>query len=256
MPALRFLITALPKSGIHLLDNMLAPIAKMMSGSTRACAVWVTAHAFAGWGTGLTPKATTMERLENMLRIGHGGGHLAALVDVVAWCLSNEVAVIHLYRDLREVAVSEAYHVANPSKEFLHPYKAELAALPTHKARISAILQGYREHAPLRQRWELFAGWLNVPWVLNVPFNDLVTDKEGGAWALLNYLTMTSDVQFPYDLVHAMVAASSPLRSQTFRKGVAGSWRDDFDGELIEIGRAALGPWWKWCEEQFEEVLH
>jgi hypothetical protein len=247
----RILATTFPKSGTHLLVQMLRPLAEPSAktaprpdGTER---LYINSHNNGGWGPDLRA-ADEINRALDLIRPGeYAVGHLSCwptsiFERVVAWGdQSDRWAVIFLYRDLRDVAVSETYHIEHPDESIgRHPFKAEFNVLPDHQARIRAIITGHAGHPPLLDRFEEYLGWVLAPQVLPMRYEDLRTDPHAASLRILRYLRQFGPDEYDDDLADAMVASIYPEGSPTFRAGRVGDWIREFDAETTATARRWL----------------
>ncbi|MCK5558792.1 MAG: hypothetical protein KAJ01_10450 [Candidatus Hydrogenedentes bacterium] len=238
-------LTSFPKAGMHLLDQMFSPLVELITGTPRLAAIWAASHEYSGWGPNRLSTDLIMKRLDMIEDFGFGAGHMAAVPEVMRRMKDDGWAVLFLYRDLRDVAVSEAYHVMNPAKAWLHPRKNDLARLPNHKMRIRAIIKGYDGWPPLRERWKPYAGWLQQDWICALPFRHLREAPKHSLVGILRYLTLRAGRNYPAVLAESMILNAEINKGQTFRKGKAGGWEDEFDEDLRRLAERELGDWTK-----------
>ena len=93
-----------------------------------------------------------------------------------------------VYRDLRDVAVSQAHHILNEDdKRFVHPDKAAYRDLGCFSRVLRAVIEGMGNYPGVVDRWKLYAPWLDREWVCPVRFEDLIGDREGQAERILTY---------------------------------------------------------------------
>ena len=139
-----------------------------------------------------------------------------------------------IYRDLRDVAVSEAYYLTHMNTwHRLHKY---FAGLPSMEERISlAILGGAAFGCPLDypdigSRFALYRGWLDEPSVFAVRYEELVSDEKGKTtreMALHFAGSMTCEIDV--DTLAGKAARNiAPERSHTYREGKTGSWKEEY----------------------------
>jgi hypothetical protein len=138
------------------------------------------------------------------------------------------------------VAVSQAYHILNADDQrFKHPDKDKYAALGGFAQVLSACIVGLDEYPGVVARWEYYAPWMDVPWVLHMPFEEMRLDPQGSARRLLQYgfgriaalfsLNLNVDPSSLEHVIGLMVASANRTdESPTFRKGKVGGWREHF----------------------------
>ena len=172
--------------------------------------------------------------------------HLAyhCLVDNFLYHLGT--AHVFVYRDLRDVAVSQVHHILNPDKAtFPHPEKDALMVMDFPDV-LRAVIEGYGRCPGLFERWKQYEPWLHIPWVLKVKFEDLLQDREERAAQIFEYgirrlaEIWDQELQFNADgmkpVLEQMAKSSQDVsKSFTFRQGKAGKWIQEFTPELIDL---------------------
>jgi len=229
----RLYLNGFPKSGIHMLRNMAMVIASVSKPYN-----WLSSFEHHCWSTewvDLDKIFTTIKLLpEGFFLKGHMGyrDDLATAFYEYGW------SVVFLYRDLRDVAVSQLYHILSEDDvSFVHPGKAEYRALGSHEEILLAIITGLDEYAGLVERWELYEAWRRVPWVLKLQYETMRADPRATASLLLRYVLERTMNEHG---LHAVIAdddhdravdrmvelAGDTRLSPTFRRGRVGGWRD------------------------------
>jgi hypothetical protein len=155
--------------------------------------------------------------------------HHAACAAALA---SRHAVHYFIYRDLRDVAVSEAHYLTHMNRwHRLHRY---YKALPDDGARIAWAIGGATspafayDYPDIARRFERYRPWLSDANVCAVRFEDLLgpTRRQAVARIVAHYQRAAGrgedDVQAITDRA---VAAIDPTRSHTFRAGKVGGWR-------------------------------
>jgi hypothetical protein len=177
--------------------------------------------------------------------------------------LVDEKNALHLfiYRDLRDVVVSEANYLSDMAPwHALHGAYAKAGDL---SARVMLSIRGIDlpeeglSEPDVGRRFEPYAAWLRMPGVVAVRFEDLVGDGLGDVLdrigtAYAERATLAFDhARFVRDAQRLMGSG----RSHTFRRGERGGWRDVFTDEhraamkavagdlLVELGYEADREW-------------
>lgn len=127
----------------------------------------------------------------------------------------------------------------------MHRYYTE--TLKTMEERINAAIQGVEapesELSSIRDKFMAYIGWLDVPEVLCLRFEDLILDREKALTIILDYLetrSFTPGVNRA-QAVQALQNAIQPRKSGTFRKGKPGNWREHFSPANIDLFKATTG---------------
>jgi len=251
----KWYLNGFPKAGLHLLDQMVMSISKPVPPAFTHGGHWAGTYKFNSW----TNQPKDIEYvLRGVSRLQPGTfvkGHAGWSLDFQDFAFYLGVAMVFIYRDLRDVAVSQAHHILSTDDvNFRHPAKATYRALGGFDEVLKAVIEGLGPFPGITERWELFAPWLEVGWVHKVKFEELLEEREKHAVEMLNYaLHRTVDV---YDMglkadtdlfgtvAQRMVDASkNPHMSPTFRKGKTGGWKDAFTDEHKELFKMLDNGW-------------
>jgi len=242
------LINSFPKSGTHLLAQMISPMAEanpVLTGE-RKNVRYLSTHDNGGWGPGYRREEAVLADLQLLEPGQYAGSHIAAYINVMEFLESSGWPIIFLYRDLRDIAVSEVYHIEKESEFARHPFKKAINELPTHEDRLRAVIEGYKGHKPLRERWEEYAPWLASKLVLPIRFRDARLQPKLTAKAILGFISWRTNIDFDKEAgAGYMVGSIREQSSPTFRAGRIGDHIVEFGCDLKEIAERELGAW---CE--------
>jgi len=254
----RIYINAFPKSGTHLMEQLV----RCMAFPIRAEKPWAGSFMDHSWTTKWAPTRGIYRRL-GLIRDGeYCKGHMGFKDAIEMFLWGNRVATVFLYRDLRDVAVSLTYHIIDRHGSHSHPEWYE----PLGKdGAMLAVIEGLTGHDEEKggdvtyqgvvERWNQYAGWLNVPWVEKFKYEELLGDREAEARRLIHYVTRfcvearglrVHDIpdEMVAEKVAQMVEASNDTEhSPTFRKGVSGEWRHEFNEEHVEAFKREDEKW-------------
>lgn len=251
----RIYVNGFPKSGTHLTErwvqNLAAPLTKRP---------WVGSFSGNAW----TTEWTNLDTLPELFgEVFPGGGYLKGHCgwhpDIARSLWKGRIAVLFVYRDLRDVAVSQAFHVLDTRKgkeggdRLIHPGKADFQALDTFEDVLVAVIEGLGQWAGLIERWEHYAGWLNEKWVYPLRFEDMVNHPQETAGLVIRYvygmtakyygLKVTLNPDDYRVTVKRMVAAGQRKDTTTFRKGKTGGWRKHFTPRVKAAFMREAGDW-------------
>lgn len=238
MPAV--LGNAMPKSGSHLLIQVLAGLAEV--------------------GPFVDPGYPPVNRGEDNRKLDE-----AAVLRAVNGMLPGEIrygylhaeppwlqavtgpgrATVFIYRDPRDWVVSQVFYATDMHEgHMLHAYYNSLETL---EARINAAIEGVEApgvRAPsLVERYGHYVGWLDVPGVLGIRFEDLIEYREWTIDRILDYFA-TFNFQPSTSRAEAIAILErgiAPRKSGTFRRGTPGEWRERFTEENRRRFEAAAG---------------
>ena len=232
------LLNTFPKAGTHYLAQLLQPLA----APNRATLRGIAGHTYQGWGRDRRPAESVLLDLSQVQDGERTIAHLPADPRIVRWIYEQGWAVIFLYRDLRDVAVSQAMRMDG------HPFAGRLMALPLEE-RLAEIVVGSREyvggaghHPGLAQRWAEYEPWIHEGWVLPIRFEQAIEDRRGTCEAICDYLRRRTGRHWDSTVIRAMERAHKPRQSPTFRDGRPGAWRKQLTGAARTAAKQELGP--------------
>lgn len=220
------IINSFPKSGTHLLLQIIKVIPGLRD-----------------WGLFLasTPSFTFRETsITKMVRnIGNIANRELALAhmhfsnDVQTAVRDRSTVTYFIYRDPRDVVISEAYYLTYGNKwHKLHKY---FKSLPDMNSRILLSIQGAKHmlnhgYPNINKRFNRYKAWISQNNVLSIRFEDLLPPKRSQ--------TISKIMQFYADrveqnidvetLVQNALVNINPYKSHTFRKGQSKSWDEMF----------------------------
>jgi len=243
----KWLLNGLPKSGLHLISLMVAPLADSPVNTLCARPDW-WGTLFNIWCTEFKNEQEMRGQFYRMARLQPGQyfrSHTAYREDVYDFIDKCGVSHVFIYRDLRDVAVSHAYHVISKDAGQKHISKAFYRLMDDFDDVLMAVIKGIGAFAGVVERWEMFAPWLDCERVHSVKFEDAIADREAVARGILLYginrindaldLNWSIDHKAFENAVGEMVKTSYRTElSQTFRKGIAGDWRNVFKKKHVK----------------------
>jgi hypothetical protein len=241
----KWYLMGFPKSGTHLLESLMRPFVHRMPPTQLHPRQWVGTFEDNSWSDKWNDLQRTMYDF-GQLRPGHYFlGHCGYREDLERFLYNLGIAFVMIYRDLRDVAVSQLHHCIDDNDVWTHPDK-ELYRAMSYDDALAAVITGVGKFTGLLDRWELYAPWLKVDWVLNVKYEDILADPGGEAKNIVEYglarLAGIWDWKLHApgpglaDLTHEMAKMSRDTdKSPTFRRGVSGGWRDVFKPRHCEL---------------------
>lgn len=232
-------VNSFPKSGTHLLWQIAGALPRVRDyGSFVASAPSIRHRT--------RPDSDLERRLQAIApgelvraHLWHGEAAIRRLAE-------KNAAHIFLYRDPRDVVVSEAHYLAEMAPwHALHPY---FARLPEFESRILLSINGLPGldegvwYPDVARRFEPYAGWLSEPEVLSLRFEDVLADRDECADRVATAygrrsLDGVDEVAFRARLRRGV----APERSHTFRTGTSGGWRECFTAEHREAMKRVGG---------------
>src|SRR5512146_2928643 len=196
-----------PKSGTHLLDQILLGFSKVAPFSTRL-------HSFYAEYDGDTGRKRTEDETRSWLNslrpLDIASAHLFARPEVVERVADPAFVPYFIFRDPRDVAVSHVFYVTD--MEPRHVHHAYYQSLSNLNARLSVSILGRPdasvEFPDIAGRFAPYLGWLDQPCVLKIHFEDLVNDRPAALNRILDHLLARVLLTTPRVAILAALEAS------------------------------------------------
>lgn len=181
-------------------------------------------------------KLDEAEILRNLQRLRAGDiayGYLQAREPFLSICVQPGRAMIFVYRDPRDMLVSHVFYATQIHRGHgMHEYYTR--RLQDMEQRLNAAIYGVDEPqarlAGVRQKYLAYLGWLEMPGVLCLRFEDLILNRRQALRQILDYLQERGFERRVSEerALTALEQAIVPRRSGTFRKAQPGNWREYF----------------------------
>ncbi|MDD2923131.1 MAG: sulfotransferase domain-containing protein [Anaerolineales bacterium] len=230
-----------PKSGTHLLDQILLGFSKVAPYSTRL-------HSFYAEYEGESGIKRAPEQalawLDSLRPRDVASAHLFARADVLARVCSPAFVPYFIFRDPRDVVVSHVFYVTD--MEARHVHHAYYQSLPDFDSRLNASILGRPntdvEFPNIAERFAPYLDWLNRPEVLSIHFEDLIEDRAATLIRIMEHLAKRAALHAPANrILEALEASINPNKSPTFRSGKTGEWKKHFAEAHKKIFKDAAG---------------
>jgi len=232
----KLMLNGFPKSGLHLLGLMVTPFVGSIQDEM-VQTMWSGIN-----GAWALEPLDLNDRLFKISRLGDGEfvfSHSVYNKKLADFLWYSGIGLVFIYRDFRDVAVSQTYHILADDDTYVHNGKDKYRELGGFDEVLAAVITGYDKYPGVMERWERYRPWLFVPWVLSLSFEQLRLDPLGSAKRVFNYALNRMPMQFhkrvevePDTLdrmARKMVEHGNMTEySSTFRKGKVGGWRDEF----------------------------
>jgi hypothetical protein len=234
--AAKWFLNGFPKAGLHLVALMMEPIAQAIPA--------VSELPEGPWAGTFQNEWAPLEM--TLYRIGYLGhhefikSHAGYTPDIDRFLYYLGVSHVFIYRDFRDVALSQAYHVlSNDEEQFIHLGRDAYRALGGFDEVLEAVIVGIEGYPGVMARWELYAPWLDAEWVHKVRFEEARSEPEAVAEGIIRYgfarwqARHRHEIQVNDENVRAAIAAmvargQQREQSLTFRKGNVGDWQQEF----------------------------
>jgi hypothetical protein len=230
-----------PKSGTHLLDQILLGFSKVAPYSKRI-------HSFYAEYEGESGRKRSSEQalawLDSLRPCDIASAHLFARPEAVERVCSPKFIPYFIFRDPRDVVVSHVFYVTD--MEARHVHHNYYQSLPDFHARLSASILGRPdleiEFPDIAGRFAPYVGWLDHNEVLSVHFEDLINDRASALTRIMDHFLARVAVRAPRLLIlDSLEASINPQRSPTFRSGKTGEWKKYFSEEHKKIFKDVAG---------------
>ncbi len=230
-----------PKSGTHLLDQILLGFSKIAPFSRRL-------HSFYAEYEGESGLKHSAEQalawLDTLSPRDIASAHLVARPDSVARVISPKFIPYFIFRDPRDVVVSHVFYVTDI--EARHVHHEYYASLPDFDTRLKASILGRPdleiEFPDIAERFAPYMGWLDRPEVLKIHFEDLIEDRTATLNRVIDHFLKRVPLQVPRELIlDSLESSINPGTSPTFRSGKTGEWKKLFTPQHKEIFKNVAG---------------
>lgn len=230
-----------PKSGTHLLDQILLGFSKVAPFSKRL-------HSFYAEYEGESGRKHTPEQafawLDSLRPRDVASAHLFARPEAIARVCSPRFVPYFIFRDPRDVVVSHVFYVTD--MEAHHVHHKYYQSLPDFDSRLKASILGRpdsdAEFPDIAERFAPYLGWLDQPEVLTIHFEDLIHDRPAALTHIMDHLLTRSPLPVTRQVIlDSLEASINPKKSPTFRSGKTGEWKKHFTEEHKKIFKDVAG---------------
>jgi hypothetical protein len=230
-----------PKSGTHLLDQILLGFSRVAPFSRRL-------HSFYAEYEGESGRKRAPEQalrwLESLRPGDIASAHLFARPEAVALVTTPAFVPYFIFRDPRDVVVSHVFYVTEMEPNHVH--HAYYQSLPGFDARLKASILGQPdadvEFPDITGRFVPYLGWLDQPSVMKIHFEDLIHDRARTLNLILDHLLSRVPLTMSREtILDALESSINPGKSPTFRSGKTGEWMKHFTEEHKQIFKDVAG---------------
>lgn len=230
-----------PKSGTHLLDQILLGFSKVAPYAKRLHSFYAEYEGESG--VKRAPE-DALHWLDSLSPRDVASAHLFARPESVARVCSQKFIPYFVFRDPRDVAVSHVFYVTEMEPHHVH--HAYYRALPDFDARLKVSILGRPEadieFPNIAERFAPYLGWLSQPEVLTIHFEDLIQARVQTLNRILDHFLARVPLHASRQrILDSLESAINPAKSPTFRSGRTGEWRKHFKDEHKKIFKDAAG---------------
>ncbi|HSG44984.1 MAG TPA: sulfotransferase domain-containing protein [Anaerolineales bacterium] len=245
LPAL--LGISFPKSGTHLLDQILLGFANVASYGKRLHSFYAEYEGESG--VKREPKQA-LRWLDSLGPRDVASAHLFARPEAVARVTSSSFIPYFIFRDPRDVVVSHVFYVTE--MESRHVHHDYYQSLPDFNARLKVSILGRQdtdvEFPNIAERFAPYTDWLDQPEVLAIHFEDLINDRVQTLNRIIDHFLARIPLQISSPqgksrqlILESLESSINPTKSPTFRSGRTGEWRRYFTEEHERIFNDVTG---------------
>lgn len=250
-----FFANSFPKSGTHLLTQVLAGLSEIGPAVISGLPAIVT---FEGYSGRQRSQDEILHDIQRLLPGDIAYGHLHANPEITAHVGGGQAkypfAAYFLLRDPRDVVVSHVHYVSEMEKK--HILHAHYQHLDGFNERLKASIMGVRRNdlerksykltgsieardrvvlpeqvlPDIKSRLEPYFGWLDHANLLTLRFEDFISEREKILGKVFDHAVRLG---FKCELrrsqaIKTLEKSIDPGRSPTFRSGKTGGWRSAF----------------------------
>jgi hypothetical protein len=230
-----------PKSGTHLLDQILLGFAKVAPFAKRVHSFYAEYEGESGLKRAPEQALTWLDSLRPR---DVASAHLFARTEAVARVTSSAFVPYFIFRDPRDVVVSHVFYVTD--MEARHVHHDYYQSLPDFDARLKVSILGRPdaniEFSNIADRFAPYLGWLDHPEVLTIHFEDLIHARAATLTRILEHLLVRAPLPASRErILDALESSINPTKSPTFRSGKTGEWKKYFKDEHKKIFKEVAG---------------
>jgi hypothetical protein len=230
-----------PKSGSHLLWQILNGFTRIMPYAYVAAEPARTIKKDGG-------RRAAKRIADDLRRIPQGvigWGYVEASSENVAILCKPGRVNYFVYRDPRDLLVSQVFFATDMHEG--HGMHDFYKTLPDFGERLKIAITGIDRDGlkmvSVKQRYEGVFEWLEQPHVMCIRFEDLINKRDAILNIMLNEVEKTGyKIPTPREkALDVLVQAIQPKKSQTYRSGKTGGWKEYFTDEHKTLFKDVAG---------------
>jgi hypothetical protein len=189
-----------------------------------------------------------LRRIRSLVPGEYLGAHIFFNERYVPALREMNAAHFFIYRDLRDVVVSEVHYLRDMNRwHRMHDYF--LNHLKTDDERLMTAIEGVRDpgfaydYPDIGARMRRYMPWIGRDDVFALRYEDLNSDRRAGVIRdMVAFFARHVDHAIDEDKVTSSALQSlDPQRSHTFREGGSGRWRDVLSAKHLEAFERVAG---------------
>ncbi len=189
-----------PKSGTHLLDQILLGFSKVAPYAKRLHSFYAE---YEGESGRKRSAGQALAWLDSLRSGDIASAHLFSRPEAVERVCSPKFIPYFIFRDPRDVVVSHVFYVTD--MEARHVHHEYYQSLPDFNARLKVSILGRPatqvEFPNIAERFAPYLGWLDHDQVLSVHFEDLIHDRAATLNRILDHFLARVPLQTPRQLI-------------------------------------------------------
>jgi hypothetical protein len=245
------LANSLPKSGTHLLVRLLESLPDLRDYGA------FLASMHSSFVFRERSMRSTMRYIDTIVPGELLRAHLYFDPEYRARLSAKHVIHYFIYRDLRDVAVSEAHYFRTINRwHRLHPVFRQMSTEQAITAAICGISDSRFDYPNIAVRFKKYQGWVDARDVCAISYESLrCHDRRPALQKIIRFYTERCPTAFDADSAMAEIDKACERRSHTFRSGHAGGWQMEFSDRhktmfkeiagdlLVSLGFAESNAW-------------
>ncbi len=232
-----------PKSGTHLLDQILLGFSKVAPFSPHIPLFFASYDGESGEKRSVEEALAYIRALRPL---DVTSTHLLAWPQVMDAVCTPAFVPYFIFRDPRDVVVSHVFYVSQMLPQHVH-YRYYNQVLKSFDERLKVSILGLPdadvEFPNIAKRFELYLGWLKRPQVKMLHYEDFIRDRRAALGQVVDHFLRRVDglSSTREQIIDALETNIDPKRSPTFRSGKTGEWKKYFKPEHKKIFKDVAG---------------
>lgn len=229
------LINSIPKSGTHLADQIFKFLIEIKDFKYFIAQQPTRPH-----------KLRNEKKIISMIKKIKNGelvrSHIHFNENVNKLLKQKNILMIFIYRDPRDIAISEAYYLNNMNK--FHSAHKYFNRQKNHKDRLKLSIEGIKssniDYRNIGERIYPYIGWKNTNSsnIFAISYEEMISDIDTVLKKIYKFLVKNDffkvDISFE-SFLKSSKEHINPNKSHTFREGKLSKWREEFDNDLHDL---------------------